>query len=197
MKNILNRLIQHEILTKEEAKDVLVNISSGSYNPSQIAAFMTVYMMRSITIEELAGFREALLELCIPVDFSAYNQNLSTDAFNYWRNPGDTNVGPAPTVNGIETTDAFLQKTDFIRFRSLEVGYTFDKKFLGTYIPVNSIRVYGSGQNLALWTNFTGDPEVAVASETQVNNGAFVPGAINLYNYPTTRTFLIGLQVNF
>ena len=73
MKNILNRLIQHEILTKEEAKDVLVNISSGSYNPSQIAAFMTVYMMRSITIEELAGFREALLELCIPVDFSDYN----------------------------------------------------------------------------------------------------------------------------
>lgn len=73
MKNILNRLIQHEILTKEEAKDVLVNISSGSYNPSQITAFMTVYMMRSITIEELAGFREALLELCIPVDFSAYN----------------------------------------------------------------------------------------------------------------------------
>lgn len=131
------------------------------------------------------------------VDFSAYSQNLSTDAFNYWRNPGDTNVGPAPTVNGIETTDAFLQKTDFIRFRSLELGYTFDKKFLGTYIPVNSIRVYGSGQNLALWTNFTGDPEVAVASETQVNNGAFVPGAINLYNYPTTRTFLIGLQVNF
>ena len=73
MKNILNRLIQHDILTKEEAKEVLVNISSGSYNPSQIAAFMTVYMMRSITVEELEGFREALLELCIPVDFSAYN----------------------------------------------------------------------------------------------------------------------------
>ncbi|MFC4739187.1 anthranilate phosphoribosyltransferase [Flavobacterium ponti] len=73
MKNILNRLIQHEVLNKEEAKDVLVNISSGNYNPSQIAAFMTVYMMRSITIEELSGFREALLELCIPVDFSAYN----------------------------------------------------------------------------------------------------------------------------
>lgn len=73
MKNILNRLIQHEVLNKEEAKDVLVNISSGSYNPSQIAAFMTVYMMRSITIEELSGFREALLELCIPINFSAYN----------------------------------------------------------------------------------------------------------------------------
>jgi anthranilate phosphoribosyltransferase len=73
MKNILNRLINHEILSKEEAKNVLVNISSGSYNSSQISAFLTVYMMRSISIEELAGFREALLELCIRVDLSTYN----------------------------------------------------------------------------------------------------------------------------
>ena len=73
MKTVLNRLINHEILSKAEAKEVLVNISAGNYNPSQISAFLTVYMMRSITIEELSGFREALLELCIPVDFSAYN----------------------------------------------------------------------------------------------------------------------------
>ncbi|UOX33352.1 anthranilate phosphoribosyltransferase [Flavobacterium sediminilitoris] len=73
MKTILNRLINHEILSKTEAKEVLVNISSGNYNSSQIASFLTVYLMRSITIEELSGFREALLELCIPVDFSAYN----------------------------------------------------------------------------------------------------------------------------
>lgn len=73
MKTILNRLINHEILSKAEAKEVLVNISAGNYNASQIASFLTVYMMRSITIEELSGFREALLELCIPVDFSAYN----------------------------------------------------------------------------------------------------------------------------
>jgi anthranilate phosphoribosyltransferase len=73
MKNILNRLINHEILSKEEAKNVLVNISNGNYNPSQIASFLTVYMMRSISIEELSGFREALLELCVRVDLSAYN----------------------------------------------------------------------------------------------------------------------------
>jgi anthranilate phosphoribosyltransferase len=73
MKTVLNRLINHEILSKAEAKEVLVNISAGNYNTSQISAFLTVYMMRSITIEELSGFREALLELCIPVDFSAYN----------------------------------------------------------------------------------------------------------------------------
>jgi anthranilate phosphoribosyltransferase len=73
MKTILNRLINHETLSKAEAKEVLVTISSSQYNPSQIASFLTVYMMRNITIEELSGFREALLELCIPVDFSDYN----------------------------------------------------------------------------------------------------------------------------
>ena len=73
MKNILNRLINHETLSKSEAKSVLVNISSNQYNASQVASFMTVFMMRNITIEELSGFREALLELCIPVDFSDYN----------------------------------------------------------------------------------------------------------------------------
>ncbi|MEL1241816.1 anthranilate phosphoribosyltransferase [Flavobacterium flavipallidum] len=73
MKNILNRLINNELLSKEEAKNVLVNISNGSYNPSQIAAFLTVYMMRSISIDELAGFREALQELCVRIDLSDYN----------------------------------------------------------------------------------------------------------------------------
>ena len=73
MKTILNRLINHEILSAAEAKNVLVNISNGNYNPSQIASFLTVYMMRSISIEELSGFREALLELCLRIDLSAYN----------------------------------------------------------------------------------------------------------------------------
>jgi anthranilate phosphoribosyltransferase len=73
MKEILNRLINHEILEKEDAKKVLVNIARGDYNTSQIAAFLTVYMMRSITIEELEGFRDALLELCLAIDLAEYN----------------------------------------------------------------------------------------------------------------------------
>jgi len=73
MKAILNRLINHEQLTKEEAKQVLVQISNGEHNQSQIAAFITVYMMRSIALEELEGFRDALLELCIPVPLDDYN----------------------------------------------------------------------------------------------------------------------------
>lgn len=73
MKQILNRLINQESISSEEAKNVLVNISEGLYNQSQIASFLTVYMMRSITLEELQGFRDALLELCIPVDLSEFN----------------------------------------------------------------------------------------------------------------------------
>ena len=73
MKHILNRLINHETISAEEAKQILINISKGDYNQSQIASFLTVFMMRSVTLEELKGFRNALLELCIPVDLSAYN----------------------------------------------------------------------------------------------------------------------------
>lgn len=73
MKQILNRLINHETISSEEAKQILINISKGDYNQSQIASFLTVFMMRSITLDELKGFRDALLELCIPVDLSAYN----------------------------------------------------------------------------------------------------------------------------
>jgi anthranilate phosphoribosyltransferase len=73
MKELLNRLINHETISKEEARNALVNISKGQYNQSQIASFLTVYMMRSITTEELEGFRDALLELCLAVDFSEYN----------------------------------------------------------------------------------------------------------------------------
>ncbi|WP_298519223.1 anthranilate phosphoribosyltransferase [uncultured Kordia sp.] len=73
MKKLLNRLINQENISETEAKQVLVNISKDMYNPSQIASFLTVFMMRSVTLAELKGFRDALLELCIPVDLSAYN----------------------------------------------------------------------------------------------------------------------------
>lgn len=69
MKEILNELIDHRSLSKETAKKVLVELTSGKVNPSQTTAFMTVYMMRSITVDELQGFRDAMLELCLRVDF--------------------------------------------------------------------------------------------------------------------------------
>jgi len=73
MKEFLERLIQHEKLSQQEAKEALLHIGSGGADPYHITTFLSVYMMRSISVDELAGFRDALLELCISVDLSAYN----------------------------------------------------------------------------------------------------------------------------
>jgi len=67
MKEILNSLFDHKTLSQSEAKEVLMNIGKGQYNMSSVAAFMSVYLMRAIAVEEMIGFREALLELCLPV----------------------------------------------------------------------------------------------------------------------------------
>lgn len=73
MKKILQYLFEHKTLSREMSKEVLVNIGKGIFNEHEITAFMTVFLMRSITIDELMGFRDALLELCVPVDFSEFN----------------------------------------------------------------------------------------------------------------------------
>lgn len=72
MKELLNRLFEHSNLGRGESRDVLVRMANGEFNESQIAAFITVYLMRSITIDELAGFRDALLEMRVPVDLGEY-----------------------------------------------------------------------------------------------------------------------------
>ena len=68
MKKILNYLFEYKTLGREQAREVLVNISNGMYNESEIASFITVYLMRTVTIDELQGFRDALLELALPLD---------------------------------------------------------------------------------------------------------------------------------
>ena len=72
MKKILQYLFEHKTLDRQTAKDVLLNISKGTYNETEVAAFITVYLMRSITIEELQGFQDALLELCVRIDLNGY-----------------------------------------------------------------------------------------------------------------------------
>lgn len=68
MKKILNHLFEYKSLSRQQAYDVLVNISNGVYNDAEVSAFITVYLMRSISIEELHGFKDALLTLATPVN---------------------------------------------------------------------------------------------------------------------------------
>ncbi len=69
MKKVLNYLFEHRTLTREDARQILVSIGKGEYNEHELSAFMTVYLMRSITLDELMGFRDALLELSVSIDF--------------------------------------------------------------------------------------------------------------------------------
>ncbi len=73
MKDILGHLLEHKRLSKDEAKATLLSISKGEVNPSQTVAFMTIYMMRSIAVQELEGFRDCMLELCNPIDLKEFD----------------------------------------------------------------------------------------------------------------------------
>jgi len=68
MKAILNHLFENKTFTREQSRDILTRIAQGEFNNSQMAAFMTAYCMRSITVDELEGFRDAMLVLCRPVE---------------------------------------------------------------------------------------------------------------------------------
>ncbi|UXE68027.1 MAG: hypothetical protein KA713_05420 [Chryseotalea sp. WA131a] len=108
MNTVLNELIDHHSLTKETARPVLVDLASGKYNPAQMSSFMTVYMMRSIKTEELEGFRDAMLELCVPVKLdvpamdvcgtggdgkNTFNISL-TGSFKFYSNNGEKVMSP-------------------------------------------------------------------------------------------------------
>lgn len=74
MKQILNRLFEHQYLNRTEAKEILTNMADGKYNDSEIAAFISVFLMRSISVDEFLGFSDALLDLRTNVDaLAAYN----------------------------------------------------------------------------------------------------------------------------
>ena len=67
MKDILNRMLNHEELTKEETKDILIGITKSEFPNEQITALLTALQMRGITVDELLGFRDGILETGVPV----------------------------------------------------------------------------------------------------------------------------------
>ena len=140
------------------------------------------------------GGYSANLQALDMLDPSQFSTNKRVDAINFWRNPGDTNVLPKPNSNGIYMSDYFLQKTDYIRFRSLNIGYTFDKSIFGDAIPIESMRVYFQGQNLFIWTNYEGDPEVAAAGS---GRGGSSSVGFDYCGVPATQSVSFGMNISF
>jgi anthranilate phosphoribosyltransferase len=73
MKAILNHLFENKTFTREQSRDILTRIAQGEFNNSQMAAFMTAYCMRSITVDELEGFRDAMLDLCLQTELGTHD----------------------------------------------------------------------------------------------------------------------------
>jgi anthranilate phosphoribosyltransferase len=76
MKKLFEQLYAHQPLNSEQAREVLIAITEGAMNQAQIASFLTVYLMRPLTVEELSGFRNAMLELAVPFDAGRYSMDL-------------------------------------------------------------------------------------------------------------------------
>ena len=97
MKQYLNQLLDNQSFTKNESQEALLKIGTGEANNAQIAAFLMGIQQKGITVDELEGFREAMLSLAVPVDLSAF------DAMDIVGTGGDGK----DTFN-ISTTSAFV-----------------------------------------------------------------------------------------
>ena len=129
------------------------------------------------------------------------DSNQRVEAFNYWREPGDQNVLPNPlyanTADQASTT-RFLESGDYIRLRTLTLDYNFPSKFLDSNF-LNKLRIFITGQNILTFTDFNGDPEIGLGSAESGEPGdqGFVPGSFNLFSYPQTRSFTLGVEMGF
>lgn len=129
-------------------------------------------------------------------DGTSVNANQRLDAFNYWRNPGDTNVLPSPLYgnDAQQGTDRFLQKGDYVRLRNVTLSYNLNTNVIKDF-GIDSLRVYIQGQNLWTWTaEFKGDPEVGIGSGETAQTTF---GEYNLYSYPQTQSFSVGVDLKF
>ena len=118
-----------------------------------------------------------------------------TDAFNYWKKPGDivrfANVND-PTQRITYDTDKYLEKGDYLTLRDATLGYTFNPK-MAKYIKAKSLRLFVQGTNLFVITKFRGLPEVGVSN----NERNDFPGTFNLYGYPQVSAYTFGVDIKF
>ena len=123
--------------------------------------------------------------------------NQVVEALNYWTPTNTTAPNPSPLqISGVDNNQdstRFLDDASYVRFRNLNFGYTFDKKVLKA-LPLDKVRIYAQLQNLHTWSKFRGDPEVGIGNG---ESGTAVPGQYAGYSYPSVKSVLFGLTINF
>lgn len=128
------------------------------------------------------------------------DSNQRVEAFNYWKQPGDTNVLPSPLYQGTadQDSDRWLERGDYLRLRTLTVDYNLPGKLLDRS-GIDRVRFFATGQNLFTITEYNGDPEIGIGSNESSARGTagFIPGAFSLFSYPQTRSYTFGVEIGF
>lgn len=133
------------------------------------------------------------------------SSEMSVDALNYWKKPGDKVANPAPVANNgnYHSTDKFLQKGDYVRLRDVTLSYSLPKNILDRTKVIKGVQVYVVGHNLLTYRPYyKGDPEVGIGSTesdptSPVTGSAYINGVYSLYSYPNYRAWTVGLTVTF
>ncbi|WP_196885994.1 SusC/RagA family TonB-linked outer membrane protein [Aureivirga sp. CE67] len=190
-------------ITDQYSADDAVALSGKSVNPDFDGSFFTRAEYKGFELSanfyfKFGNYIYNNVKADLESDGSNAFDNQSVSAFNYWKNPGDTGVLPAPQqLSGIRSdvaSDRFLQDGSYIRLRSLKLGYTVPRELVEK-IKLSDVKLYVQGQNLWTWTKeYEGDPEIGVGSGEATGE---VAGSRSLYSYPTTKTYLVGLDISF
>ncbi|UWX66405.1 SusC/RagA family TonB-linked outer membrane protein [Empedobacter stercoris] len=123
--------------------------------------------------------------------------NHVVEAANYWKQPGDHAAFAMPNTTGPEYSTKYLESSDYIAFRSLSLGYNFSKLVEGTF--VKNLRMFAQVQNLALWTNYHGNPiaGTGTSESSAAGSSGYVSNSFTAFSYPLVRFFSIGFNVSF
>ena len=209
MKNILAKLTDYKELSYDEAKETLNKIASGSFTEVEIAAFLTTFLMRGINLNELDGFRDALLELCIPVNLSDFDAvdlcgtggdgkntfNISTLASFVVAGAGykvakHGNYGVSSSCGSSNVLEYFGYKftnnTDVLKRNIAEAGICFLHAPL-FHPAMKNVAPVRRQLKLKTIFNLLG-PLVNPAQPQRQLTGVYSPEIARLYNYSLART---------
>jgi len=116
---------------------------------------------------------------------SGNEATLSRAMTEVWSPVNTTGVLPNPKGNPInlENSSRYIEDGSYLRLKNLQIGYTLPSKWTEK-VKMSRCRIYLSGSNLFTLTDYSGyDPEVG--------------GGVDYGNYPQSRTFMLGVNVNF
>ena len=177
-----------ETMTKTYSNDLLQDVGK-SYYPNMNGGFGFTASWKGLSLN--ADFAFVLNKYMLNMDyqFSTNNANAkqgfnqSRDMFKMWKKPGDiTDIPSLATENVIDSR--ILQNASFLRLKNLTLSYSLPQQWMQTTRFFDSVRIYATARNLFTATKYKGgDPEL--------------DGNIALGFYPSTRQYMLGVEVSF